>query len=90
MYSREVTIKNPSGLHARPAAEFVKAAIGCAAKVTIRNLAGGEAVSAKSIVRLLGLGLAQGCVAEIAAEGEDEQQAVERLVALVEGGFGEL
>lgn len=90
MTKTEVTVLNPTGLHARPAAEFVRAAKGFESGVCIRNTAGGEAVSAKSIVKLLALGLNQGCRAEISAEGPDEAAAVAALAALVEGGFGEL
>ena len=45
--------------------------------------------NAKSIIMLITQGLAQGVTAEISAEGEDEKEAVEELVALVQSKFGE-
>ena len=90
MTTREVTIINKTGLHARPASDFVLAAKSFSSKITIRNLDGdGEAVNAKSILRLLAEGMVQGTRAELAAEGEDEGRAVDTLVALIESGFGE-
>lgn len=91
MTSKCVTIVNPSGLHARPASEFVAAAKQYTSKITIRNAeeAPDTAVNAKSIVMLLTLGLGAGCKAEIAASGDDEQAAVDALVTLIASGFGE-
>ncbi len=90
MVTKQTSIINKTGLHARPASDFVLKAKGFESKITIRNLdENGEAVNAKSIVRLLAEGMGQGTRVEIAAEGPDEQQAVEALVALIETGFGE-
>ena len=46
--------------------------------------------NAKSIISILTLGMGKGTKIEISAEGPDEQEAVDTLVGLVEGGFGEL
>ena len=89
MVSKQVMIQNESGLHARPASEFVSAASRFAAHITIRAHGDSESANAKSIVMLLSLGLNKGTLVEITAEGEDEQQALDTLVALIEGGFGE-
>lgn len=111
MYAKQTIIINKSGLHARPASDFIIEAKKYESKVTIRKtgknsaLAGKDSastgkdsalaeegsapVNAKSIARLLGEGIAKGDVIEIAAEGPDEQTAVDSLVALVETGFGE-
>lgn len=91
MKVNRVTIINPTGLHARPASEFVAKAKQFSSRITISN-AGEEnpaKVNAKSIVMLLTLGLSQGSVAEIAAEGEDEEAAVRELTELILSGFGE-
>ena len=88
MYAKQCAVVNRSGLHARPAAEFVMEAKKYASKITIRRPEG-EGVNAKSIVRLLAEGITCGTQVEIAADGADEQQAVDNLVALVESGFGE-
>ena len=91
MYQRQTIIINATGLHARPAAEFVAEDKKYASKLTIRNLdkEEGEAANVKSILRLLAQGLTKGTRVEICGEGEDETQAVDALVALIESGFGE-
>ena len=61
MYSKQTTVVNKAGLHARPATEFVMKAKSFTADVTVRNMdKNGAAVNAKSIVRLLGEGLGTG------------------------------
>ena len=91
MYQKQVTVVNPTGLHARPASDFVTLAKTFSSKIMIRDLNSDEpAVNAKSIVMLLSLGLAQGAQAELSAEGEDAQRAVEELAALISSGFGEV
>ena len=91
MQSGNVTIRNKTGLHARPASDFVAAAKSYAAKVTIRNTDEDEdtAVSAKSIVMLLAQGFEQGMNVTITADGADEEQAVAELIELIDSGFGE-
>lgn len=82
-----VTIKNESGLHARPAGMFVKKA--AEFKSTVDVIAKGKTVNAKSIMGIMSLGLAQGDELTISANGEDQESAINALVELVEGGFGE-
>lgn len=91
MYSKQTKIINATGLHARPASEFVAEAKKFASKITIKNLGKADAApaNAKSMIRLLAEGLAKDTEVEIAAEGADEVQAVDALVALIEAGFGE-
>ena len=91
MQSASTTIRNKTGLHARPASDFVAAAKGYASKVTIRATDEAEdtAVSAKSIVMLLAQGFEQGREVTITANGEDEDKAVAELVELIDSGFGE-
>lgn len=81
MYSKEVEIIGANGLHTRPAAQFVKEAKAFSSAINVTS--GGKTASAKSLFKLQTLGLTQGTVITISAEGEDEQQAVEHLVALV-------
>ena len=81
MYQQEVTITAPNGLQTRPAAQFVKEAKTFASDITLTS--GGKSASAKSLFKLQTLGLTQGTVVTIAAEGEDEQKAVEHLVKLM-------
>lgn len=84
---REVTLLNKTGLHARPAALFVQEA--SKYKSDIRVEKDGKQVNAKSIMGILSLGVSQGTKIKITANGEDEKEAVEGLVKLVESKFGE-
>lgn len=86
----EVEVRNPSGLHARPAAVFVKAASGFKADVRVANVTTGSAeVSAKSILGVLGLGVSAGHWISLRVEGDDEDDAARALADLVAGGLGE-
>ena len=90
MYCGSVTVQNISGLHARPASEFVARAKGFQSKISIRRMESDKPVgNAKSIIVLLSMGICQGESVEITAEGPDEQEAVPELTALIESGFGE-
>ena len=88
-YSRKVTIQNRTGLHARPASDFIACASKFKSKITIKRVGEEDDANAKSIVMLLSLGLGQGTEVEITAKGEDEVEAVDALVALIETKFGE-
>jgi phosphocarrier protein HPr len=82
-----LTVHNKVGLHARPAALFVQTAkqFNCDVKVTH----GEREANAKSILSVLALGVEQGAVITIHAEGQDADQALAELEALVESNFGE-
>lgn len=80
---RRVTLVNGSGLHARPAAEFVKAASGFDATITVNG------VDAKSLLRIMALGAVRGTELTIRADGPDSAAALDGLEALVKTGFGE-
>ena len=90
MYTKTATVKNETGLHARPASEFIACAKQFKSKLLIKLLSSGEEVNAKSIVMLLSLGAGQGELVQISADGEYETQAVDTLVDLIHSGFGEL
>ena len=89
MYSKRTVIKNKTGLHARPASEFIAMASKFQSRITIKKLSEDEDANAKSIVMLLSLGLAQGEEVEIVAKGDDEVEAVDKLIALIDSKFGE-
>lgn len=89
MYSKRTVIKNKTGLHARPASEFIAMSSKFQSRITIKKLSEDEDANAKSIVMLLSLGLGQGEEVEIAAKGEDEVEAVDSLIALIDSKFGE-
>jgi phosphocarrier protein HPr len=84
---RELAIRNRLGLHARAAARFVHTASRFRSHVTASR--DGRTMDGKSILGILLLAASQGSVIEVAAEGPDEQEAIEALASLVEGGFGE-
>ncbi|PZF59718.1 PTS sugar transporter subunit IIA [Curtobacterium sp. MCSS17_008] len=81
--SATVELVNESGLHARPAAEFVKAAAKHEARVRVNG------VDAKSLLAIMALALPKGAHVTIEATGSDAQDAVDTLVELVRSGFGE-
>ncbi len=90
MQTVELEVRNPSGLHARPAALFVKTAAGFRSRITIENLSrAGASGDAKSLLTMLGAGVSRGHTIRISAEGEDESQALETLRDLVASGIGE-
>jgi len=80
---REITIVNELGLHARPAAEFVRRAKGFRSDVwLVKN---GERFSAASLIDVMRANLDQGATAVLEAEGTDAEVAVERLANLIRG-----
>jgi phosphotransferase system HPr (HPr) family protein len=87
----DLDIRNPSGLHARPAALFVRAAAGFHSDIRVANLTtGSPEVAAKSMIGVLSLGAGAGHRIRIRIEGDDEASAAAALTALVAGGLGEL
>jgi phosphoenolpyruvate---glycerone phosphotransferase subunit DhaM len=78
-----VTVVNEEGLHARPAAEFVKLASTFDAKITVNGVDG------KSLLRIMTLALTRGSDATISASGEQAREAVNELADLIRSGFGE-
>ncbi|WP_412169574.1 dihydroxyacetone kinase phosphoryl donor subunit DhaM [Curtobacterium flaccumfaciens pv. flaccumfaciens] len=81
--SASVELVNETGLHARPAAEFVKTAAKYDASVHVNG------VDAKSLLAIMALALPKGATVSIDATGQDAQAAVDSLVDLVRSGFGE-
>ncbi len=87
MYKKTVEIKNTLGIHARPASEIVKRASKFKSNISIEK--DGMEVNAKSIMGILMLACEQGSKITIVADGEDEKEAVENIVELVENKFYE-
>lgn len=87
MPERKVMLPNPTGLHARPAKVFAKAAAASPGAVTVAK--DGREVNAKSVLSVLTLDCHQGDEIVIRAEGDDAEKVVEQLAALVESGLGE-
>ena len=87
IYSDEVTLPNPAGLHARPAAVFAAEA----KKYTsdIRLLRGGDTANAKSVVSIMGLATKYGDKLRVQATGPDAGEAAGKLARLLAEGSGE-
>ena len=84
-----VTVANKLGLHARPATLFAEIASGVEADIKVRRCDYGEAVDGKSIMQMMMLAATEGTQIEITAVGDDANDAVAALVALVESRFTE-
>ncbi|MEF9917754.1 MAG: HPr family phosphocarrier protein [Eubacterium sp.] len=87
MVSKEVSILNATGLHARPASMFVQTAGKYKAKIEV--IKGNARLNAKSIMGIMSGGITQGALITIEADGEDEKEALNALVTLIENKFGE-
>lgn len=86
--SREIVVVNPQGFHARPAHLFMKLA--CQFQADVSIVKENHCINGKSILDLLTLGAGNGTKLTLQAVGSDAQAAVDALVQLVEGGFGEM
>ena len=84
---RELKILNKLGLHARPAALFVKTASRFECDITVTK--SGNVVSGKSIMGLMTLEAALGCMLKITADGNDAEAAIGELQKLIENKFFE-
>ena len=87
MVSQKVTIKNPTGLHLRPAGILCKEAMKFKSLVTFKFR--DNVSNAKSVLSVLGACVKSGDVIELTCEGADEQEALQALVTAVESGLGE-
>lgn len=87
MVREKVTITNPTGLHLRPAGLFCKIAMGFQSKITFE--AGNTTANAKSVLSVLGACIKRGDEIELICEGEDEESALEAMVAVIADGLGE-
>ena len=88
MVSKDVMVQNQVGLHARPATFFVQKAYGFK-KASIWIEKGERRVNAKSLLGVLSLGIVGGVEIRIIADGPEEEEALDALVALVESGFAD-
>ena len=85
MPEKEFTIVNPEGLHARPAAKFVKLSNQFQSQIWVKK--GDDEVNGKSIMGLMMLAAEKGSVIRVSADGEDAENALEKIGMLVDGGF---
>ena len=82
--SKEVTINNQVGLHARPATFFIQKANEFKSSIWIERR-----VNAKSLLGVLSLGIVKGTAVNIVADGVDENEAIATLSELIDSDFSE-
>ncbi|ABR33401.1 MULTISPECIES: HPr family phosphocarrier protein [Clostridium] len=82
MIAKEVTVKNSSGLHARPATLLVKKASSFKSDVSIEY--NGKKANVKSLIGVLSLAVTKDATIKVVASGDDEALAVEEIVKLVQ------
>lgn len=85
MISRDVTIQNNVGLHARPATFFIQKANSYKSSIWVEK--GDRRVNAKSLLGVLSLGIVKGMTVTLIANGADEAEALEGLSELIATGF---
>ena len=87
MTTKQLTVLNKLGIHARPAAQFVRVAGRFQSDVTVEK--DDESVDGKSIMGLMMLAVGCGAVIKVTADGPDEEETLQALQELVESKFGE-
>ena len=87
MLSYQVTVRNPSGLHLRPAGLLCGEAIKYKSSITFQH--DGGTANAKSVLSVLGACVKCGDEIEIFCEGPDEQKALDNLAGAIDSGLGE-
>lgn len=81
MVTKEVSVNNPTGLHARPATMLVKKASSFKSDLSIEF--NGKRANVKSLIGVLSLGIVKGSTIKVIAHGEDEEVASEEIVKLI-------
>jgi len=85
MITREVTVKNSVGLHARPATFFIQKANSFKSSIWVEK--DDRRVNAKSLLGVLSLGVTEGTTITLIADGADESVALKGLADMIENGF---
>ena len=87
MLSRKITIKNPSGLHLRPAGVLSQSAMKFKSDIIIEY--GEKRIVAKRVLNVMAAGIKSGTEVNLIVEGDDEEEAMKTLVEAIESGLGE-
>lgn len=87
MFSKDVIVQNQVGLHARPATFFIQKANNFKSSIWVSK--DDRKVNAKSLLGVLSLGIIKGTSITIIAEGEDQEEAVNTLVELIDSNFAD-
>ncbi len=85
MISRNITITNHIGLHARPATFFIQKANEFTSSIWVEK--DDRRVNAKSLLGVLSLGITKGMAITLIADGVDEDEALDALIDLIQNGF---
>ncbi len=87
MVSQKITVKNPTGLHLRPAGVLSKYCAGLTSKITL--VKGDKNIDAKSVLIIMSSGIKCNDEIEVKCEGENEVADLKSVVELIESGLGE-
>ena len=87
MIAKEITVKNQVGLHARPATFFIQKANEFKSSIWIEKQ--DRRVNAKSLLGVLSLGITRGTVITIIVDSDDETEALESLIELIQSNFAD-
>lgn len=87
MVTKLVVINNPTGLHLRPAGNLCKEAVKYKSQVTFKYR--NNVTNAKSVLSVLAACVKQGDEIELCCAGDDEEEAMNNLVSIIEAGLGE-
>lgn len=87
MVTQKTTIKNPTGLHLRPAGLFCKTAVQFKSRISFQHK--DITANAKSVLSVLGACIKRGDEIELICEGIDEDEALKAMVKIIEDGLGE-
>ena len=87
MFSSTVKVQNQVGLHARPATFFIQKSNEFKSSIWVEK--DERRVNAKSLLGVLSLGIVKGTAVTLVADGADEQEAIDTLVALINSDFSE-
>lgn len=87
MVSKKVVINNPSGIHARPASLLTQLTGKCSSDIVL--ICGEKRIQAKSILNIMAAAIKQGTEIEVVCSGDNEEEDLAKVVALIESGLGE-
>ncbi len=85
MQEKEITVTNPKGIHARPSAMLVQAAMECQSTIVLFN--GDKSANIRSVFDIMMLCATHGSVLTVRTEGADEKEAMERIVSIFKRNF---
>ena len=79
----EITLNNPTGLHARPGRQLVELAKKFESTVVLSKVDGGTKCNGKSIMKILQAGFSEGVTVIIETEGSDEKEALDAIITFI-------